>query len=85
MRKPVLWEQMAFKRNAMLHECRRKGARALNGDVLEANGAHGHLRAIELRFGFDGSERLLIGVLLKSTIKFCPEFERLNMWPYAWF
>jgi hypothetical protein len=57
---------MAFKRNAMLHKGRRKGARAFKGDVLEANGAHGHLRAIELRFGFDGSERHLIGVCTSS-------------------
>jgi hypothetical protein len=53
---------MAFKRNAMLHKGRRKGARAFKGDELEANGAHGHLRAIELRIGSDGAERYPIGV-----------------------
>ena len=62
MRKPVLWNQMAFKRNAMLHKGRRKGDRVFKGDLLEANGAHGHLRAIELRFSSDGVERYPIVV-----------------------
>jgi hypothetical protein len=53
---------MAFNRNAMLHECRREGARVFKGDVSEVNGAQGHLRAIELRFGCDGAERHLIFV-----------------------
>ena len=62
---------MAFNQNAMLHECRREGARVFTGDVSEVNGAHGHLRAIELRFSSDGVERYPIGVRTSSRVISC--------------
>lgn len=65
-RQAILRDKPVVESDAKVRQRSCESARAFKGDVLETNRAYGHLRAIELLIGCDGSERHLIGVRTSS-------------------